>query len=229
MELHTIRGGSREELEAHRYNIGVGVSLGNKWFTSGNITESACWALRYTREFVVIYVADSIHAINLAVRNRISDERALRVATRMGQELITKVQSEISASLSPFEQSRILYAVWSDVTDDAYQKKVAYLYELYKLNQDFQTYVQNIVREQISRENRVFNETEVYKFGTYILEELPEVMGRVPIKNMIYEAYTYPIDGSLTRLAEKLQLGEVFPEIKANILDTEPKVFLEVR
>ena len=43
------------------------------------------------------------------------------------------------------------------------------------------------------------------------------------------DAYVYPFDGELVVLTEKIQRGELFPEIKKAIMDTNPKVFLEVR
>jgi len=58
---------------------------------------------------------------------------------------------------------------------------------------------------------------------------MPEVICRVPIKGYACDACVYPFDGELTQFVEQVQKGEIFPEIKANILDTEPKVFLEVR
>lgn len=49
------------------------------------------------------------------------------------------------------------------------------------------------------------------------------------MKGVVCDAFTYPFDGELPELTEKIQNGEIFPEIKENIMDTEPKVFLEVR
>ena len=43
------------------------------------------------------------------------------------------------------------------------------------------------------------------------------------------DAFVYPFDGELAMFAEKIQRGELFPEIKKVIMDTKPKVFLEVR
>lgn len=229
MKLHRVRGGTIEALEQRQYNIGVGISLGNKWFSPENIVEATKWALSHTREHVVIYVADTIHAINLSVRNKVSLERARRIAVRYGHELMTKVQEEVPKHLSQEEISKIIYATWDDIDNTAYRAKVNYLYGLYESNTEFKRCIQDVVHGWVAKEARAFREDEIEKFGTYILEELPEVSGRVPIKGIVYEAYAYPCDGELTQLVEKLQKGEMFPEIKQNIMDTEPKVFLELR
>ena len=128
MQLYNVRGGSTEELYAHKYNIGVGVSLGNKWFTPENIIELVAWSLEYTREYAVVYVADSIHAINIEVRNRRSPASALTKALRLGEEVLQRVQQLSQTRFSVAEQSRIHYARWSDLGTPEFKKQLNFLY-----------------------------------------------------------------------------------------------------
>jgi tRNA-dependent cyclodipeptide synthase len=229
MELHTIRGGTKEELEAKKYNIGIGLSLGNKWFTPENIVQQIKWALPYTREYVVVYVADTIHAINLEVRSRMTKERALRVAKRYGQEILAAVRDEADRVFSTEERKKILYATWDDVATQEYKDNVQYLYGLYGSNVVFHEQIREVVRCWVEKDSRIFTDTEQEQLGTYILEELPEVMARVPIGGHVYDAYAYPHDGRLTQFIEKLQKGELSPEVRERIMHSLPKVFLEVR
>lgn len=229
MDLHSIRGGTREALEKRQYNIGIGISLGNKWFTPERIADLIRWALPRTREDVVVYVADTIHAINLSVRsNSMSPSRALRIVKQQGQDLLSAVQKEVATAFSIEESNKIVYRTWDDLSNDAYKKKVAYLYDFYRSNRDFRKYIVDIVQQWTSKESRAFSETELEQLGTYLLEELPELMCRVPMRDRICDAYVYPFDGLVVELTEKLQRGELFPEIRENIMDTKPKVFLEV-
>jgi len=46
MKLYKIRGGTEEELYKRNYNIGVGISLGNKWFSAENILGLVEWSLK---------------------------------------------------------------------------------------------------------------------------------------------------------------------------------------
>ena len=46
MQLHKIRGGDKEQLEKGEYTICVGISLGNRWFTTENIIELIRWSLK---------------------------------------------------------------------------------------------------------------------------------------------------------------------------------------
>lgn len=67
------------------------------------------------------------------------------------------------------------------------------------------------------------------KMAFYILEELPEVISRVKIGGVVCDAYAYPFDGDLPEFVEQLQQKKIFPKIAGKLLDTQSKVFLEVR
>ena len=79
MKLYKVRSGEERLVYNKSYNIGVGISLGNKWFSVENILGLIEWSLKYTKDFVIVYVADSIHAINIEVRNRKSQQRHLKL------------------------------------------------------------------------------------------------------------------------------------------------------
>lgn len=229
MQLYKIRGGTIAELDAKLYNIGVGISLGNKWFTPIHILESVQWSLVHTRKNVIVYVADSIHAINLEVRNRRSREASLKTALRLGQELLEQAKTIVSASISPTDNERVYYAHWSDLTDDRYNKKVNHLERMYANDDVFRQSILSLTQELTSKEARIFSKASIARLGGYLIAELPELISRVPIAGQECDAYTYPYDGPVTKFAEDIQNGIIFPEIKNVVLDTKPKVFLEVR
>lgn len=229
MELYQTRGCHKNDVELKKYNIGVAISLGNKWFSIDNIEKLVEWSLLHTRENVIIYIADSIHGINLSVRNKMSDRHAEEVAIRYGNDLIIKIKERVSYTFNQEEQSKIIYATWSDIADSKYKEKVKYLYNLYVTNINFKNYIENLVREWVSKEKRTFRDYEINKFGKYILEELPELMLQVKARGVLFEAYIYPYKTKITEFVGQIQKGEIFPEIKQNILDNQPKIFLEVR
>lgn len=229
MKLHKIRGGTEEELEKDAYTICLGLSLGNRWFTPENIITLMQWALPRTRDFLVVCPADEIHAINLQVRGRKSAGWAMQKAMKMSAELMSAVRDLAEKTFTPEELTKVVYASWKDVRTEDYKNKVAYLYEQYRDNQAFRDTIHGIVSNYVKEENRVFSSDDIHVFGTYILEELPEVVSRVPVRGIRCDAYAYPFDSELTVFIEQLQQGVIFPEIRDVILDTEPKVFLEVR
>ncbi len=229
MQLYKIRGGNIEELNQKKYTIGVGISLGNKWFTLENIIELVEWSLLHTKDKVIVYIADSIHAINLEIRKKISPEKASKLADEMGREVLNEVKSEIKRRFSQEKVEKIVYVRWQDLVGESYRNKLDYLRFFYKKDDEFRNTIHSIIRNFVSKENREFSNDEINRLGEYVIEEMPEVINRVNMAGIICDAYAYPFDGDLARLVEKIQKGEIFPEIKENIMDTEPKVFLEVR
>jgi tRNA-dependent cyclodipeptide synthase len=229
MELRKIRGCTQADLDAKRFNIAVGISLGNKWFTLDNTIGLIKWSLEHTKEYVIVYVADSIHAINLEARNGMKPERAMKKAEEAGEKFVADIESEVHKVFSPEDVQKIFFARWSDLMTKDFLEKRDYLYSVYESDNEFKEYIHGIVRLFLSEEQRTFSQDAIHKLGTYIIEELPEIICRVPIKSMSYEANAYPFDSAITELAEKIQQGVLFPKIKENILDTEPRVFFEVR
>lgn len=223
MKLYSMRGGVIEELERKEYTIGVGISLGNKWFTPENIVGSIQWALEHTKDVVVVYVADTIHAINLEVRSRISHKKALKEVIRARTELYAKVQE-----LGRFDE-RVVFATWDDLASDSFKEKVKTVYNFYDTNSDFRNYIYSLVKSYTSKEVRNFSDKDIHHFGKYLVEEIPEIINRVPIKGIVVDAYTYPYDNDTSKLAELIQKGQIFSQLRDVIFDTKPKVFLEVR
>ena len=229
MKFYKIRGGNENELRSKAYNIGVGISLGNKWFSPENILGLTEWALEHTKEYVVVYVADSIHAINIEVRNRKSPEKAKEIASKMGDEILQKTQELVNKKLSPEQLAKIHYAKWDQLLTPEYQKKRDFLREKYQNDFAFSETIVKFIDDFTKSENKTFSSEEKLKLGTYLVEELPELLCRVPINNLPFDGNAYPYDSEFVAIVEKIQKGDLFPEIKEKIIDTEPKVFLEVR
>lgn len=228
MELYTIRGGNKKELEDRQYNIGVGISLGNKWFTPPNILLLTEWALKYTKEYVIVYVADSIHALNIQVRNRRTYEQSLAATLRAGDRILEQSKIVINDALDKNQTKQIVYAHWGDITNDAYNSKVDYLFGLYELNNDFSKTIHQMIEDMVKNEIRLFSKQDIHDLGKYLVAELPELVGRVQIAGYECDAYAYPYDGIVTKFAEEIQKGLIFRELRDKIMDTSPKVFLEV-
>lgn len=229
MQLHSIRGGNNEDLYNKKYTIGVGISLGNKWFTVENIVELVKWSLLYTKDNVIVYVADSIHAINLEVRNRISSEKASIKADKMGDDILENTKKELLKTLSFEEFKKIKFVKWNQLVDQSYNLKLNFLNEFYENNTLFKDQILSIIKNTIKKEKRKFTEQEIHRFASYLIAETPELLNRVDMDGSPCDAYAYPFNGEFVALIEKIQKGEIYSQIKEQIMDTAPKVFLEVR
>lgn len=229
MKLYKIRGGSEESLLKKEYNIGVGISLGNKWFSAENIMGLVEWSLEHTKEFVVVYVADSIHAINIEVRNRRSPEKAREIALRLGNEILEEVKVLANSKLTPDQFSKLYFAKWDELLTPAFQEKLDFLNKKYSTDSEFKRTIVELVDSFTSNENRLFSNEDKVKLGSYVVAEFPEIIARTPINGLIFDAYAYPYDGKLPELVENIQKGDLFPDVRDKVMDTEPKVLLVVR
>jgi tRNA-dependent cyclodipeptide synthase len=229
LKLQQIRSGCKEDLENKNYNLGIGISLGSKWHTVSNIIQLIKWSLYYTRENVVVYVADSIHAINLEVLEGFSKEQALSAADKMGDELIASVQQEVKKQFSKETVNRIHFAKWDSIETCSYREKTTFLYSLYETDEPFKKIIHSSAEHIVLKEARSYSEDEIHRLGCYIIEEMCEIINRVKIGGIVCDALVCPYDSELARLVGKIQQGTVFPEIKSRMMDTLPKVMLVVR
>ena len=88
---------------------------------------------------------------------------------------------------------------------------------------------ETMVKDFTSHEKRSFSQKEISRLGEYLIEELPELIARTPIVGYTYDACAHPFESEITVLAEQIQMDAIFPEIRQKMMDTEAKVFLEVR
>jgi tRNA-dependent cyclodipeptide synthase len=207
MQLYSIKGGTEEELLAKKYQIGVGISMGNKWFTVDNIQGLVEWSLKYSKGLVIIYVADDIHSINLEVRKRISREKAQKLSYSMGSKILEEVRLALINNLDIKNFDRLVFARWKDLIDEDYISKTNYLYSIYEGDLLFRERIYQTVKSLIEDEERIFYEEDIHKLGTYLIEEFTEVLCRVKIAGNECDAYAYPYSGLVTELVDNIQQG----------------------
>ncbi len=230
--LHKTRGYFEKEdiiSSIKHFTINIGISLGNKWFTPDNTLGLIKWTLNHSDQKVIFNIVDSLHVITVEVIENISKEKASERVKAMVDDFMAKLKPLIESNLTEEERDRIIYTTWNDVITPEYQAQVNFLYEYYEKNEDFKNTIYGFVHNYIARKGAVYSDQNIHKLGSYIIEELPEITACVPIAGIVCDAYVYPFDGEVTRMVEKIQKGEIFPEIREKILNTKPKVLLEVR
>lgn len=228
MKAYSARGGNLEKMYSKSYNLAVPISLGNKWFTVDRVVALVQFSLQYTKEYVIVYVADDIHAINIEVRNRRSQESSLKKARVMGEKILDELKEKIESNIDDIDKQKIIYAHWSGFQTDSYKEKLDYLYNKYKSDISFRREILSIVESFLENETKEFTEEDKTRLGEYIIEELPELIARVSINGLSFDANIYPTDGRLLEFVEEIQQGKIFNDVRDVLLDTEPKVFIEV-
>jgi len=198
------------EVVSRKYNIFIGISLGNKYFTEEHIKKYVEWALGHTKEKVAILIPDAIHAINYQGRNGYSDDRSQRKALREGEKIRSTFES-ILGGFSPLERSRIEIMRWKDIETEKYQAKVSILFDEFKKNSDFKEEVLTIVKESVSTDRPGGFDYE--KLAEYPLRELPSLLSGFEFKGIRYSLLPYPGISRLDHLVVDLQENRRFVDL----------------
>jgi tRNA-dependent cyclodipeptide synthase len=210
MRIKTYLNTNKKEIENKKFNIWIGISFGNKYFTKNNIKEYILWALEHTREDVAVLIADKIHAINYELRNHYTKQRALQVALRKGQEIKESI-SKIIRELPKEQQKRIDILLWKDIeNNEEYKLAKKNILQEFKTNPLFHKKIVEISKENLAFK---FNDEEFEKLSSYVLNELPIFIKGVRYEMKVFDLIPYPGLGKIDELAIDLLKGKTFPEL----------------
>jgi tRNA-dependent cyclodipeptide synthase len=213
-----VLGASLKEIEDKRFNIYLGISLGNKWFTKENIKESIKWGLRYTKERFCVQIADTLHAINYEVREGCSKRKANKRALKEG-DIFVELVKEILRELPEKDRERIDIIRWDDIRKDKeYQRQFHFLTNKFEKDLGFKREIKSIVRDfYVNRLRREPDEEKIEKLCYYVLDELPELLNGFEHNGVKYNCWIYPHYVKFVNLVYDLQKGKKFQEVKENL------------
>jgi tRNA-dependent cyclodipeptide synthase len=210
LKITRVYGGNEQAVVERKHNILIAISLGNKWFTKENLKEYIEWALKNSKDRVLIWVADKINAVNYEVKDKKSSEVSLRRALREGDRKLSFIQN-ILLELPKKECNKVDIVRHSDLELlDEYIKLKEYFHQKFNKDQKFREAVLVIVKSTISLR---FNESQIEKLSEYVLNELPLILSSFKYKNIEYSCYPYPVNTRVAEFVEKIQMKEIFPEI----------------
>jgi len=228
MKIGVIRGATEKEVKSKKFNLYIGISLGNKWFTKENIKENILWCLKHTKDKLAILIADTLHAINYEVRNKEKSTKAFKRAIKEGDKY-EKIVKEIISEIPQSKQDKIEILKWEDVKKDSYNKKfIPFFFEEFSKNKEFREEIIRLVKGFTKKDPQNFNQEEINKLCEYVLLELPELLHGFDYKGTHYNCYTYPFDSPLTRMVEKIQKKVLFPYFYDKI-GIQKNVFVELK
>jgi tRNA-dependent cyclodipeptide synthase len=217
MRIKTFLNCSEGDILSRRFNIFVGISLGNKYFSKENVRKYILWSLKYTRSDVLVFIADKNHAINYQVFNGYDEAKALEVALFKGRETCNMVE-DIIRGLDKADLVKVCR--WEDVED---LDKVKILYDEFKINPDFHDSIIKIVKDNLGAKAEKLNLFELEKLSEYVLNEMPILLGGISYGGRVYDFYPYPGLSSLDYLLMGLQDASMFPSLSKR-LNIERKV-----
>lgn len=210
MRIATFLNIKEADLLAKKFDIFIGISLGNKYFSHENIKNYLLWALENTKEKVAILIPDKIHSVNYEVKSGYSKERAANLAFREGEK-VKNLCEAIIAEMDEERRAHIKILKWEDIETDEHKNMVAILRRAFEENDNFRNLIIEIVKENIQAEK--LTEIDYVKLAIYPIEELPMLVSGIEYEATRYDLLPYPGVSKIDHLALDLQEGKNFPEI----------------
>lgn len=222
-----------EEVAAKYFNVVIGVSLGNKYFSKENLHKYIEWALGVTKNRVLVFIGDTLQIPNLEVLNGKTPERALQIALKMGDEKLTEIQ-EILAELPGESRKKIEVLRWDDVTQgEIYQKNRNVLRDAFKNNPEFRDYIIQCMKD--ARKDRAetierLNPVQLARLADYIIDELPFFTCGIvsPNTGEIYNLLPYPGISKINEIERGLQNRTIFPEVADRLTFIEKNATVDI-
>lgn len=218
MRIEKYLNTDANEVANKSFNIWIGISLGNKYFTQDHIKAYVEWALQYTKERVLVVIGDSLHAVNLEVLDNKTPAAAMRKVLNMGDIKYAEAQ-DIFSELPTDQQDKISVVRWRDILDAYdYQGKLSVVKAEYQNNSEFREYIRDITRN--GRQDRTdklsrLNEGELDRLCDYVLNEIPHFVNGVQGygDDIVYTLIPYPGLTKLDELFVGIQNKTMFPEL----------------
>ncbi|MCX6716330.1 MAG: tRNA-dependent cyclodipeptide synthase [Candidatus Taylorbacteria bacterium] len=213
MQINKYFNCNQSEIDAKKFNIYLGISLGNKFFSKENLKKYLDWAFDYTKERILFVIADTNHAKNYEVFNDYSPEKALRHALRDGDKVVSII-NEIIADIPKDKRDIISIVRWADLQNLPYYKRMGrVVFDEFKTNQAFQDFVLNVVKENLKDRASELSIDQKKKLAEYVLDEIPVMVNGIEFNNYLYNLYPYPGAGSYDDLLMGLQNKTMFIEL----------------
>jgi tRNA-dependent cyclodipeptide synthase len=200
---------TKKEVSSKRFNVFIGISLGNTFFSRKNMGEYILWAVENSREDVVVLIADDIHSINYKVLNGLGEKEALEKARLLGKEKEGMVKGIVSC-LGLGDKVRVLH--WGDILSKEYVRKVGLTFKEFKENKDFKSKILKIGEDFIEGRKLDLNKLERIRLAEYILNELPLLIEGLCFDGKNYEVLPYPVSDSLDDFLLDIQKGDLFED-----------------
>lgn len=210
MRIATFLNIKESDLLSKKFNIFIGISLGNKYFSPENIKNYLSWALDNTKEKVAILIPDKIHAVNYEIKSGYSKERAKNLASRESEK-VRNVCENILSQLTQEKRALVDILRWEDIETKEHKDMVEVFNSEFQQNEKFRNLVIEIVKENVESEK--LDDLDYEKLATYPIEELPMLVSGIEYGGLRYDLLPYPGISKIDHLAIDLQEGKDFPEI----------------
>ncbi len=222
MEIKKTFNTTKKEIESKKFNIIVPICLGNKFFVDGtslteNLKEYIHFALKYTKNKLLILIADKIQLTNYLIRNkRNSLQYNLRRVLREGNQIKLNLKKYIK-TLPVGEQDKIEIIQWEeyDKSNPLYNKITKVLYNKFKEDKEFRNEIIDIVKTSVV--DKGFSEEEYIKLCNYVLDEFCVCYSGAEYRKLYFGLIIYPFSDSVLKFIINVQNNKIFSELNKKL------------
>ncbi len=210
-----IFNATKKEIDNKKFNIFIGISVGVKPLTKDLAKAYIKWALKHTRDDVVILIADYIAKINYKVFSSYSENKSLKRALKEG-EGYKHFFEEILLGFPLELKKRIKILRWNDVFTEELKRDFKIIEEEFKSNPKFKEKILFFVREYAKRRGKEINQEKLDYLAKYMFMELPTMFKGVKFENKKYDLLFYPtfIESGMGQMVSSIAKGKIFLNLK---------------
>jgi len=221
---------SKEDVLNKKYNLWIGFSYGNKWFTPENTKELIKFCLTYTNNSLLIWIPSRLYATNLKYIENKSRAEALRLAFEAGDKHKKEIQDIISG-LSTEEQNKTTVANYDEIMTPKFIMQREMLMREFSKQLIFYELVMEIAKDILEARNRTTTKDRIESVSLYVLQELPLFLDGVTKigQELVHTVVAYPGLGKLDHLVKQIKEDEKFITLKESLQITNRTGIIDVQ
>lgn len=214
---------TQEEIDKKLFNIFVGISLGNKLLTSELAKHYVKWAHSHTKDDALILIADEIDIVNWQVFRDMNEKEA-REKVRQKAYGIAGMFDKAKRDLykeenDPSYITKVHTIFWDDIKNEGFEHLKKILTKEYKTNEPFREQVLFFVQKYIELRDADVSKKEMDTLASYILNELPTLLGGIFWNKTLYNLILYPtyVESGMSQFVLDIRGGKYFNASKLQL------------
>jgi tRNA-dependent cyclodipeptide synthase len=221
---------TKESILNKEYNLWIGYSYGNKWFTPENLSALINLGLEYTKESLLIWIPSRLYATNFKYIENLGRAESLRQAFEIGAERRKEIES-IVEKLPKNEQEKIIIADYDEVLTLKFIAQREILMREFSLQKSFYEIVMDIADEILKSRGRTISKDRKENVSLYVLQELPLFLDGVKKvdSEILHTVILYPGFGKLDYLVKSILEDDEFKILKEKLHITNKSGIVDVQ
>lgn len=209
---------SPEEILNKKFNLWLGLSFGNKWFTKENLAGLINFGLAHTKESLLILIPGRLQASNFKYFDGMSRAQALKKAFAEEEEKNFEVR-QILQKISLADRKKIIVANYDEVLTPAFVRQREILMREFSKQNEFYRLAIEIAADMLKSRGRTFSKDRAESVALFVLQELPLFLNgaaKIGTKQK-HTVILYPGLGKLDYLIVKIIKDHLFSDLRQKL------------